>query len=56
LNSISFHWAVSEEGEVHPDHVSSEEQVAYIVTKALPKATFEELRNKIGVSHVGAQA
>jgi transposase InsO family protein len=45
-----------EDGEIHPDHVSSEEQLADILTKALPKSRFEELRAKIGMVVIGAQA
>jgi hypothetical protein len=44
-----------EEGEVHPDHVSCEQQVVDILTKALRKARFEELCAKIGMSLAGAQ-
>jgi hypothetical protein len=42
-------------GVVHPDYVSSEDQLLDILTKALPKAIFEELRAQIGICLVGAQ-
>jgi predicted solute-binding protein len=44
-----------EEGDVHPDYVSSEDQLADFLTKALPKARLEELRAQIGMCLVGAQ-
>jgi hypothetical protein len=43
------------DGEVHPEYVCSEELLADILTKALPKPIFEELRAKIGMCIVGAQ-
>jgi hypothetical protein len=45
-----------EDGEIHPGYVCSKEQFTDILTKALPKARFEELRAKIGMCLVGAQA
>jgi hypothetical protein len=45
-----------EDGDVCPGYVCSEDQLADILTKALPKARFEKLREKIGMSVVGAQA
>jgi hypothetical protein len=45
-----------EDGDVCPGYVCSEDQLADILTKALPKARFEKLRDKIGMSVVGAQA
>jgi hypothetical protein len=45
-----------EEGDVHSDYVSSEDQFTDFLTKALPKARFEELRAQIGMCLVGAQA
>jgi hypothetical protein len=44
------------DGEVHPKYICSEEQLADILTKALPKPIFEDLRAKIGMCIVGAQA
>jgi hypothetical protein len=44
-----------EDGDVHPDYVSSEYQLANILTKAPPKARFEELQEQIGMCLVGAQ-
>jgi hypothetical protein len=45
-----------EEGDIHPIHVCGEEQLADILTKALLKARFEDLRGKIGMCFVKAQA
>jgi hypothetical protein len=45
-----------EDGDVCPGYVCSEDQLADILTKALPKARFEKLRDKIGMLVVGAQA
>jgi predicted solute-binding protein len=45
-----------EEGEIQLGYVCSQEQLAYLLTKALPKARFEELRAKIGMCVAGAQA
>jgi hypothetical protein len=44
-----------EDGDIYPVHVCGEDQLADILTKALPKARFEELRGKIGMCHIGAQ-
>jgi hypothetical protein len=44
-----------EDGDVHLDYVSSEDQLANILTKAPPKARFEELQEQIGMCLVGAQ-
>jgi hypothetical protein len=33
-----------EDGDVKPEYVSSEEQLTDILTKALPKARFDDLR------------
>jgi hypothetical protein len=38
-----------EEREVHPEFVISEEQLADILTKALPKERFKDLRAQIGM-------
>jgi hypothetical protein len=46
---------VVEEGDIQPGYVCSEEQLADILTKALPKARFEELRAKIGMCFTRAQ-
>jgi hypothetical protein len=45
-----------EEGEIQPGYVCSQEQLADLLTKALLKARFEELRAKIGICVAGAQA
>jgi hypothetical protein len=45
-----------EDGEVHPEYICSEEQLTDILTKALPKSRFKELRAKIDMCIVGAQA
>jgi hypothetical protein len=44
-----------EDGDVHLVHVSGEEQLTDILTKALLKARFEELQGKLGIVRVGAQ-
>jgi hypothetical protein len=44
-----------EDGDIYPVHVSEEDQLADILTKALPKAKFEKLRGKIGMCYIGAQ-
>jgi hypothetical protein len=44
-----------QDGEIQPSHVCSNEHIADILTKALPKARFEDLRLKIGMFPVGAQ-
>ena len=44
-----------ENGQVLVEHVSSEEQRAYILTKALPRAKFEEMRKLLGVEDLTSQ-
>ena len=39
---------MQEEGEINLVHCSTEHQLADIMTKALPKAKFYEMRRKIG--------
>ena len=38
-----------ENGEIMPDFVGTEGQLADILTKALPRSRFEELRTKLGM-------
>jgi hypothetical protein len=38
-----------ENGKIYVDHVSTEEQLADILTKSLGRARFAELSNKIGI-------
>jgi hypothetical protein len=45
-----------EDDDIQPGYVCSEEQLADLLTKALQRARFEELREKIGMCLVGAQA
>jgi hypothetical protein len=45
-----------EEGDIQLGYVCSQEQLADLLTKALPKARFEELSAKIGMCVAGAQA
>jgi hypothetical protein len=45
-----------EDGDVHPKHVCTEDQIADLLTKALPKGRFEELLGQICMVLVGAQA
>jgi hypothetical protein len=45
-----------EDDDIQPRYVCSEEQLADLLTKALQRARFEELREKIGMCLVGAQA
>jgi hypothetical protein len=45
----------SENGEIMPEFISTGGQLADILTKALPKARFQELRAKIGMVLVRAQ-
>jgi hypothetical protein len=45
-----------EEGDIQPNYVYSQEQLIDLLTKALPKARFEELRAKISMCVAGAQA
>jgi hypothetical protein len=45
-----------EDGDIHPDHICSEEQLTDILTKVLPKVRFEELQAKLGICSVEAQA
>jgi hypothetical protein len=45
-----------EEGDIQLGYVCSQEQLADLLTKALPKARFKELRAKIGMCVAGAQA
>ncbi|KAJ1261687.1 hypothetical protein BS78_09G049600 [Paspalum vaginatum] len=53
-----FHFIreAAENGDVKPDYIGTEGQLADILTKALPQEKFQELRGKIGVVSVGAQA
>jgi hypothetical protein len=44
-----------EDGDIQLGYVCSEEQLTDILTKALPKARFEELQAKIGMCFIGAQ-
>ncbi|KAK9757157.1 hypothetical protein RND81_01G144300 [Saponaria officinalis] len=48
---IKYHFVrdSQREGEINLEYCPSEEQVADIFTKALPKQKFEELRNKLGM-------
>jgi hypothetical protein len=43
----------SESGEFRPDFISTGNQLRDILTKALPRARFQELRAKIGMVLVG---
>jgi hypothetical protein len=45
-----------EDDVVHPDHICSEDHLADILTKALPKARFEEPRVKLEMCVVRAYA
>jgi hypothetical protein len=45
-----------EDGDIYLVHVCGEDQLVDILIKALPKARFEEVRDKIGMNFVGAQA
>jgi hypothetical protein len=38
-----------ENGKIYVDHVSTEEQLADILTKSLGRERFSELRGKIGI-------
>ena len=40
-----------ESGELIPEYVKSSEQLADVMTKALPRPTLEYLRNKMGIVH-----
>jgi hypothetical protein len=46
----------SESGEIRADFISTRGQLAHILTKALLGGRFQELRGKIGMRLVGAQA
>jgi hypothetical protein len=48
---IRFHFIheSSENGEIRTDFINTRGQLAYILTKALPRARFQELRTKIGM-------
>ena len=50
--NVKFHAIreVEKNGEVNLVHCCSENQIANILTKALSKAKFEELRSRLGVS------
>ena len=58
LNKIKFHFIreVQQSNEVLLVHCSSENQLADIFTKSLPKERFEDLRQRIGVCHKNAKA
>lgn len=49
---VKFHFVIDSqrEGEINLVYCPSEEQLADIFTKALPKQRFEELRMQLGVS------
>ena len=51
--TIKFHFIreVQQSNEVLLVHCSSENQLANIFTKSLPKERFEDLRQRIGVCH-----
>ena len=54
---IKFHFVreVQQSNEVLLVHCSSENQLADIFTKSLPKERFEDLRQRIGVCHKNAE-
>ncbi|KAH0667872.1 hypothetical protein KY285_029078 [Solanum tuberosum] len=56
-NKIKFHFIreVQQSNEVLLVHCSSENQLADIFTKSLPKERFEDLRQRIGVCHKNAK-
>ena len=54
---IKYHFIqeAETENEIRLVHCNSEDQIANILTKALPKARFETLRTRLGVSNKSAK-
>ena len=51
---VKFHFirGCVEEGQVEVDHVGTKQQLADILTKALGRVNFVEMRQKVGVSEI----
>jgi len=45
-----------DDGDIRPNYIGTEEQLADILTKALPHARIQELRARLGMFNVQAQA
>jgi hypothetical protein len=43
----------AENGDIRPDYIGTGGQLADILTKALPRARFQELRDQLGMFNVG---
>jgi hypothetical protein len=43
-----------QDGRINVEHINTNEQLADIMTKALPRARFQELRGKLGIVNLGS--